>query len=147
MGDAAPARLTAPHDRLRKASSGNAFIANRVGPRPIDVRFYWDGAICCILWRRLSEHNLVILLMGLGGCRGKLPLRDVGRHRSFLPIFFTHGPVEVMPDPVPWMLVQKIVAPINPKAGQVRLSQLLTPNFVKNSEKRGLLPEARRKVQ
>jgi hypothetical protein len=35
----------------------------------------------------------------------------------------------------------------NPKVGQLDLSQLLTPNFVRNLEESGFLPEARKKVK
>jgi hypothetical protein len=36
---------------------------------------------------------------------------------------------------------------INPKVGQVELSQLLTPNFVRNLEESGFLAEARKKMK
>jgi len=55
--------------------------------------------------------------------------------------------VEMMPDPVAWKIVQKIVTRINPKVGQVDLSQLLTANFVRNLEESGFLAEARNKVK
>jgi ABC-type nitrate/sulfonate/bicarbonate transport system substrate-binding protein len=55
--------------------------------------------------------------------------------------------VEMMPDPVAWRIVQKIVTRINPKVGRVDLNQLLTPNFVRNLEESGFLAEARKKVK
>jgi ABC-type nitrate/sulfonate/bicarbonate transport system substrate-binding protein len=55
--------------------------------------------------------------------------------------------VEIMPDPVAWKIVQKIVTRINPKVGQVDLNQLLTVNFVRNLEESGFLAEARKKVK
>jgi len=55
--------------------------------------------------------------------------------------------VEMMPNPVAWKIVQKIVTRINPKVGQVDLSQLLTANFVRNLEESGFLAEARKKVK
>ena len=55
--------------------------------------------------------------------------------------------VEIMPDPVAWKIVQKIVTRISPKVAQVEFKQLINPAFVRNLEDSGFLAEARRKMR
>jgi hypothetical protein len=55
--------------------------------------------------------------------------------------------IEIMPDPVAWKLVQRIVAKINPKVAQVDLNQLMNPLFVRNLEETGFLPAARKRLR
>jgi len=55
--------------------------------------------------------------------------------------------IEIMPDPVAWKLVQRIVAKINPKVAQVDLNQLMNPLFVRKLEETGFLPAARKRLR
>jgi NitT/TauT family transport system substrate-binding protein len=55
--------------------------------------------------------------------------------------------VEIMPDPVAWKVIQKIVARINPKVAQVDFNHLVNPAFVRNLEDSGFLAEARKKTK
>jgi len=45
-----------------------------------------------------------------------------------------------------WRLTQRIVSRVNPKLGQVDLSQLLDRSFVRSLEESGFLPEMRKKM-
>jgi hypothetical protein len=55
--------------------------------------------------------------------------------------------LDMTPDPAAWRIVQKIIARINPKVGQVELSQVLAPGPLRSLEDSGFLPEARKKLR
>jgi ABC-type nitrate/sulfonate/bicarbonate transport system substrate-binding protein len=55
--------------------------------------------------------------------------------------------LDMMPDPAAWRIVQKVIARINPKVGQVELSQVLYPAPVRALEDGGFLAEARKKLR
>jgi ABC-type nitrate/sulfonate/bicarbonate transport system substrate-binding protein len=55
--------------------------------------------------------------------------------------------IELSPDPTAWRLVQKIVSRINPKVGQVDISQLNNPAHVRALEESGFLADARKKLR
>ena len=54
--------------------------------------------------------------------------------------------LELAPNPAAWKIVQKIIARINPKVGQVDLGQVISPNPVRSLEESGFLPEARKRL-
>ncbi|HWH77041.1 MAG TPA: hypothetical protein VNT76_06700, partial [Candidatus Binatus sp.] len=55
--------------------------------------------------------------------------------------------VDIMPDPAAWKLVQKVVAKINPKVGQVDVNTVLSPAAVRSLEESGFLSEARKRLK
>ena len=55
--------------------------------------------------------------------------------------------LEIRPYPTAWKIVQRIVTKISPKVAQVDLNQVIDPNFVRNLEESGFLPDARKKLK
>ena len=55
--------------------------------------------------------------------------------------------LDMAPDPAAWKIVQKVIAKINPKVGQVELNQVISPTAVGNLEDSGFLAEARKKLR
>jgi ABC-type nitrate/sulfonate/bicarbonate transport system substrate-binding protein len=54
--------------------------------------------------------------------------------------------LDVAPNLDAWRTMQRVVARLNPKVGQVDLNQLLNGNFVRGLEENGFLPEMRKKL-
>ena len=54
--------------------------------------------------------------------------------------------LDLAPNPAAWKIVQKVIAKINPKVGQVDLGQVISPNPVRGLEESGFLPEARKRL-
>ena len=54
--------------------------------------------------------------------------------------------LDVAPDLGAWRTIQRIVARVNPKVGQVDVGQVLDTSFVRSLEESGFLPEARKKL-
>ncbi|MBI2087293.1 MAG: ABC transporter substrate-binding protein [Deltaproteobacteria bacterium] len=54
--------------------------------------------------------------------------------------------LDVAPDLAAWRTVQRIVARLNPKVGQVDVDQVVNGSFVRRLEESGFLPEARKKI-
>ena len=55
--------------------------------------------------------------------------------------------LDMAPDPAAWKIVQKVIAKINPKVGQVELNQVISATAVGNLEDSGFLAEARKKLR
>jgi len=54
--------------------------------------------------------------------------------------------LDIAPDPAAWKNIQRFIARVNPKAGQVDVNESINMNIVKALEENGYLAEARKRV-
>jgi len=55
--------------------------------------------------------------------------------------------LDLAPNPAAFKIVQRIVAKVNPKIGQVDIDQIIDSSYVRTLESSGFLPELRKKVK
>ena len=57
----------------------------------------------------------------------------------------TVSSLDIAPDPAAWRNIQKYVARVTPKVGQVDIHQIINGSFVKTLEDTGFIAEAKKK--
>lgn len=66
----------------------------------------------------------------------------VRRYRRWLP---AGASLDVAPDPEAWKNIQKYVARVTPKVGQLDIQQIINGNFVKTLDETGFIAEAKKR--
>jgi NitT/TauT family transport system substrate-binding protein len=150
---------------ITQASAG---IAKRAGLRSLanttEMKVPYQGVGVCTRSDRIINSPDLMLRLAKGMVEGVAFIHSPRNKREVMDVLKKHlrlstdqdaetsynalrtvSTLDVAPDPEAWKNIQKYVARVTPKVGQVDINQIITANFVKTLEETGFIAETRKR--
>jgi NitT/TauT family transport system substrate-binding protein len=150
-------------------TTASAAVAKRAGLRSLgntaELRIPYQGVGLCTRSDRLTSSPDLIMRLLKGIVDALVFIHEPRNKREVMEVMKKHlrltteqdaetsynalrsvSTLDVAPDLEAWKNIQKYVARVAPKVGQVDLQQILNNSFVKSLEESGYLPQARKKL-
>ncbi len=147
----------------------SAAVAKRAGLRSLantaELKVPYQGTGICTRSDRITNSPDLMTRLLKGMIEGVVFIHDPRNKREVMEVLKKHlrlstdqdaetsynalrtvSTLDVAPDPEAWKNIQKYVARVTPKVGQLDVQQIINTGFVKALEENGFLPEARKKL-
>jgi NitT/TauT family transport system substrate-binding protein len=149
-------------------TQASAAVAKRAGLRSLastaDLKVPYQGVGVCTRSDRIANSPDLIMRLVKGMVEGVVFIQSPRNKREVMEVLKKHlrlstdedaetsynalrtvSSLDVAPDPEAWKNIQKYVARVTPKVGQLDIHQIINGNFVKTLEDTGFIAEAKKR--
>jgi NitT/TauT family transport system substrate-binding protein len=149
-------------------TQASAAVAKRAGLRSLanttEMKVPYQGVGVCTRSDRITNSPDLMLRLVKGMVEGVAFIHSPRNKREVMDVLKKHlrlstdqdaetsynalrtvSSLDVAPDPEAWKNIQKYVARVTPKVGQVDIHQIITASFVKTLEETGFIAEAKKR--
>jgi NitT/TauT family transport system substrate-binding protein len=149
-------------------TQASAAVAKRAGLRSLanttEMKVPYQGVGVCTRSDRITNSPDLMLRLAKGMVEGVAFIHSPRNKREVMEVLKKHlrlntdqdaetsynalrtvSSLDVAPDPEAWKNIQKYVARVTPKVGQVDIHQIITASFVKTLEETGFIAETRKR--
>jgi NitT/TauT family transport system substrate-binding protein len=147
-------------------TQASAAVAKRAGLRSLastaELKVPYQGVGVCTRSDRIANSPDLIMRLVKGMVEGVVYIQSPRNRREVMAVLKKHlrlstdqdaetsynalrtvSSLDVAPDPEAWKNIQKYVARVTPKVGQLDIHQIINGNFVKTLEETGFIAEAK----
>ena len=152
----------------RGPAQASAAVATRAGLRSLanslELKVPYQGVGICTRSDRLAKSPDLIMRLVKGMAEAVVFIHSPRNKREVMEVLKKHlrlatdqdaetsynalrtvSSLDLTPDPAAWKNIQKYVARVTPKVGQLDIHQIINGNFVKTLEETGFIAEAKKR--